>query len=221
MQLVTIGRAENCNVRMSDPLVSNVHCQILRDDNGEYRLVDCNSQNGTFVNGMRCRGEVRLNRSDIIRIGNTTIPWQTYFPQSEVQYGAPAKTNVAPRENTVRSESQTTGLGITALVLSIIGAGIMIYCAVQMAKLSILGAWLLTKVPVLIWVSVGVNVLAFILGCIADNSRHKDAGAAAIAKWLSLFCVIAVIGFYVYIKFINPEIVLQNMAQKAHKTLFR
>ena len=44
MQLVTIGRAENCNVRMSDPLVSNVHCQILRDDNGEYRLVDWRSQ---------------------------------------------------------------------------------------------------------------------------------------------------------------------------------
>ncbi len=60
-------------------MVSRTHCQIIQDDNGRYRLVDTNSKNGTFVNGTQRHGEVQLNKSDIIRIGNTTLPWLSYF----------------------------------------------------------------------------------------------------------------------------------------------
>lgn len=53
------------------------------DDNGNFRLIDTNSSNGTFINGTQRHGEVPLNKSDIVRIGNTTLPWQTYFIDDE------------------------------------------------------------------------------------------------------------------------------------------
>lgn len=79
MKIITIGRSSGNNVVINDSLVSKSHCQIIQDSNGSYRLIDNNSTNGTYINGERRHGEIRLNQSDIIRIGNTTLPWQTYF----------------------------------------------------------------------------------------------------------------------------------------------
>ena len=63
--------------------MSRIHCQIIEDGRGNYLLIDTNSENGTYVNGIERRDEVRLNRSDVVRIGNTTLPWQTYFSMDE------------------------------------------------------------------------------------------------------------------------------------------
>lgn len=79
MKIIKIGRRASNDVNINDPLVSRIHCQIIQDDNGNFRLIDINSKNGTFINGTKRHGEVRLNTSDIVRIGNTTLPWQTYF----------------------------------------------------------------------------------------------------------------------------------------------
>ena len=79
MKVIKIGRSSRNDVNINDPLVSKVHCQIIQDDYGNFRIIDTNSTNGTFINGTKRHGEVRLNTSDIVRIGNTTLPWQTYF----------------------------------------------------------------------------------------------------------------------------------------------
>lgn len=83
MKIITIGRSSSNDVNINDPLVSRAHCQIIQDDNGRFRLVDTNSRNGTFVNGTQRHGEVLLNKTDIIRIGNTTLPWQSYFSSAK------------------------------------------------------------------------------------------------------------------------------------------
>lgn len=79
MKIIKIGRSSSNDVNVNDPMVSRTHCQIIQDDDGNYRLIDTNSKNGTFINGTKRHGEVRLSTSDIVRIGNTTLPWQTYF----------------------------------------------------------------------------------------------------------------------------------------------
>lgn len=79
MKIIKIGRGEGNNIIINDSLVSRVHCQIIQDDNGCFCLIDANSRNGTFVNGERRHGEVFLKPTDIIRIGNSTLPWQSYF----------------------------------------------------------------------------------------------------------------------------------------------
>jgi hypothetical protein len=85
MKVITVGRNPANNVVINDPLVSKNHCQIIQDDYGNFSLVDNNSTNGTFVNGQRRQGEMRLNSSDIVRIGNTTLPWRSYFAVQETE----------------------------------------------------------------------------------------------------------------------------------------
>lgn len=79
MKIVKIGRNAQNDVVIDDEFVSASHCQIIQDDRGNYVLVDTNSSNGTYVNGVKRRGEVRLNPSDIVKVGHTTLPWQNYF----------------------------------------------------------------------------------------------------------------------------------------------
>lgn len=79
MTVITIGRSSDNDVVLSDNYVGRHHCQIVHHDDGSYMLTDLNSTNGTYVNGIRVYGEVILNPSDIVRIGNATLPWKNYF----------------------------------------------------------------------------------------------------------------------------------------------
>jgi len=47
-----IGRADTCNVVVSDPAVSGVHCRVSQLGN-QFLIEDLNSTNGTYVNGSR------------------------------------------------------------------------------------------------------------------------------------------------------------------------
>ncbi len=91
MKVITIGRSSDNDICIQDSLVSRTHCQIIQDDNGYFTVIDTNSKNGTYVNGIMRNGAVRINKSDIIRIGNTTLPWQSYFSGSA--YGTRATSN--------------------------------------------------------------------------------------------------------------------------------
>ena len=80
MKVITIGRSSKNDVVINDPLVGRNHCQIIQYDDNNFSIIDLNSTNGTFVNGRKIIGEVSLKSADIVRIGNTTLPWKTYFP---------------------------------------------------------------------------------------------------------------------------------------------
>lgn len=79
MKVVRIGRGSTNDINLNDPQVSRSHCQIIQDHNGSYRIVDLNSSNGTYVNGKPIYGEAPLSSSDSVRVGNTNLPWQSYF----------------------------------------------------------------------------------------------------------------------------------------------
>ncbi len=64
---------------INDGKVSRHHCQIIQHDDGSYSLSDFGSTNGTYVNGQRVYGEIQISHNDIVRIGNTTLPWNSYF----------------------------------------------------------------------------------------------------------------------------------------------
>lgn len=81
MKEIKVGRGSSNDIVIpsDDKYVSVTHCQFIKDDNGNYWLVDLNSTNGTFVNGVRRSGKTKLSSNDIVRIGNTTLPWLNYF----------------------------------------------------------------------------------------------------------------------------------------------
>ena len=81
MKIVRIGRERDNDIILpaGDKSATRHHCQIIQENDGSYTLVDVGSTNGTYVNGVQRHGQVKLNPNDIVRAGNQTLPWQTYF----------------------------------------------------------------------------------------------------------------------------------------------
>jgi pSer/pThr/pTyr-binding forkhead associated (FHA) protein len=64
-----IGRADDCNLRLTSDLVSGYHCVLLRDE-FTLRVRDLASRNGTVVNGRRIgTSVVILLHDDTLSIG--------------------------------------------------------------------------------------------------------------------------------------------------------
>jgi hypothetical protein len=70
-QAVTIGRDRQCRVCLPLPSVSRRHARINLAGE-EYRLLDLESTNGTFVNGVRISRCI-LRNNDQIRIGQARM----------------------------------------------------------------------------------------------------------------------------------------------------
>lgn len=84
MKVITIGRSTQNDVIINDPYVGRNHLQIIQKDDGSFYVVDFGSKNGTYVNGNKVYGEFKLSFSDVVRIGNTTLPWKSYFSASDL-----------------------------------------------------------------------------------------------------------------------------------------
>ena len=67
----SIGQADSCDLRISDPFVSRRHCLIARKGRSLF-VIDKHSKNGTYLDGTRIRdAEVRLGSK--LTIGGTTL----------------------------------------------------------------------------------------------------------------------------------------------------
>ena len=73
---LTIGRSSRNDICISDPFASRLHAEIRRE-NDQVMLVDNGSANGTFVNGQRVTGSLRLSVGDVVRIGETEIEYSS------------------------------------------------------------------------------------------------------------------------------------------------
>ncbi|HHW07958.1 MAG TPA: FHA domain-containing protein [Clostridia bacterium] len=67
-ETVTIGRSGDNQVVLPDPYVSGQHARIEQKE-GELWLIDLGSTNGTFVNGKKVKGKVKLKPEDSVIIG--------------------------------------------------------------------------------------------------------------------------------------------------------
>lgn len=79
LSLTTIGRSEGNVLELLDAKLSRFHCEIERRGPG-YWLRDCNSRNGTQVNGQEARGPRRLEDGDRVQAGNTVMTFQVGRP---------------------------------------------------------------------------------------------------------------------------------------------
>ena len=72
--MITIGRAANNDIVLPESSVSKFHAFLRPSDEG-LLLVDANSRNGSFVNGVRLDPQraQRLEVGDAIRLGNLNL----------------------------------------------------------------------------------------------------------------------------------------------------
>jgi pSer/pThr/pTyr-binding forkhead associated (FHA) protein len=63
-----IGRDDDCQLRTSNLYVSHRHCELLSEGD-KIILRDCNSTNGTFINGEKVEQQAELHEGDRLNIG--------------------------------------------------------------------------------------------------------------------------------------------------------
>jgi pSer/pThr/pTyr-binding forkhead associated (FHA) protein len=66
-----VGRSSDAAISLSEPLVSSRHLKVLRRGD-VYTIVDLDSENGTYVNGVRVKSK-ELAQGDQIHLGGLTL----------------------------------------------------------------------------------------------------------------------------------------------------
>lgn len=70
-----IGGKPACDIVVDQSIVSGRHCRLTRTDD-EFVLEDLASRNGTFVNGVRIEGPIKVTEADTITLGRSVqMPW--------------------------------------------------------------------------------------------------------------------------------------------------
>src|ERR1700747_3614049 len=96
----TIGRDPASALCLSEESVSRKHCGI-QTDGDSYRVIDFDSSNGRFVNGIPVGNKV-LQHGDRIRLGYSELvfllePDETMTPPSEPAFPSDGSTLILPR----------------------------------------------------------------------------------------------------------------------------
>ena len=69
---IRIGRTEDNDVAVDHRSLSRLHAKVVREDNGEWRILDMESANGVAVNGERY-AQVSLRSGDVIELGHVKM----------------------------------------------------------------------------------------------------------------------------------------------------
>jgi hypothetical protein len=72
----TIGRTQECDLRIADMSVSRLHALLTRAEDG-WLLSDLGSHNGTRVNGWLVREAVPVRAGDLVQFGSASFVVQT------------------------------------------------------------------------------------------------------------------------------------------------
>lgn len=201
MKTVSIGRRSSNEVSIKDPLVTREQHCLITEENGCYYIFDANSTNGTYVNGSRIPNaeKIRLHSTDVVRIGNTVLPWQSYFKNGG-NGGHTPPPDPSPEKP---KEATTTTLQAIALILSLIGLGCIGLVAIKLMAWS--GFALIFNYSTGL-IGIGCSLVALILAEIAEYQEESDnTTMASIAEWISSACLFAVVAFFIAWK-INPDL---------------
>jgi len=85
--VTTLGRSEECEVTIEDPLVSRRHAQIAVDGD-DVRVIDLGSRNGVRLNGALVEGSASLKDGDRVRIGTQDLVFTRVQPKEPSKKGS-------------------------------------------------------------------------------------------------------------------------------------
>lgn len=100
---LTVGRRPNNDLCLSHRTVSGEHASLHNVD-GTLILEDLNSTNGTFVNGKRLGGSIKLAPSDVVHFG------QLVFAVKRIELFNPSQSSIPFGSETVVSETPKDAL---------------------------------------------------------------------------------------------------------------
>lgn len=109
-----IGRTDDNDIAIDHRSLSRTHCKLVREDNGDWRIIDMQSANGLVVNG-EPYAQVTLRPGDIVELGHVKL--QFAGPGDEV--AVPATEDAPP---TTSSKAPIIAVVVAGLVI-VLGTG--------------------------------------------------------------------------------------------------
>ena len=79
MQQIKIGKAPTNDIVINDKTVSREHLVVFIDDDKNVFITDLGSTNGTYVNGVQVKESVKLEKLDVLRVGNSLVEWPRFL----------------------------------------------------------------------------------------------------------------------------------------------
>lgn len=92
----TLGRDKKCNITLTSAVISRIHTKINRHK-GELFIEDCESTNGTLLNGRKINTECRLTEGDVIEVCG--FKYKLVASTEEESSGTVITDNTAPVES--------------------------------------------------------------------------------------------------------------------------
>lgn len=115
-----IGRVDDNDIVIDHRSLSRTHCKVVREENGEWRIIDMQSANGLMVNG-ESYAQVTLRPGDVIELGHVKLKFAAAGDEVEVPAAAsPSSDTLAPA---TASKVPLIAMGLAILVLLIGGGG--------------------------------------------------------------------------------------------------
>lgn len=116
-----IGRTDENDVALDHRSLSRTHCKVVREENGEWRVIDMQSANGLMVNG-ESYAQVTLRFGDVIELGHVKLKF--VGPGESVTVPPPASGDVTRElDQGVRSRAPLIAVAVAFLVLIVGGGG--------------------------------------------------------------------------------------------------
>ena len=118
MKLINIGSHDSNEYQVDDPTVSRKHAQLFWDGEKLIILTDLDSTNGTFVNGKKLKTPTPLNQLDVVKVGNTLIPWMELMFEGDSQ--EEIKIPVSETKTKTKSMSKPTIIFLVVILVIVI-----------------------------------------------------------------------------------------------------
>jgi len=110
---IVVGRSPLSDYVVNDRYVSKQHLELLINKDGSVNVRDLGSKTGTFINGQKLNSEHRLYEGDVIKIGQTYLPWKEIV-------GPPQKPSLTGKlSSTMKSKFKWIYIAIGLMVLAL------------------------------------------------------------------------------------------------------
>ena len=110
-----IGRGEDCQIVLADPLCSRVHAEVQLAD-GHWTIRDAGSRNGTYVNEQKIDEPTMLDDGHSVRIGTVEFEFrQSDDPPTVLSVEEQTYTQTIVRDAAVGGLTDTDVWGLAAV----------------------------------------------------------------------------------------------------------
>jgi pSer/pThr/pTyr-binding forkhead associated (FHA) protein len=146
---ITVGRGQDNMIRLDDGTISHHHALLVLE-NGDYKVRDLNSTNGTRVNGLRVV-ETRIHDGDQVRMGSVEMryesltkkssqplpPVQTGIDLTQLGSGSTPPPQFAPASPFAKKKKSTFGVAQWIIIaLGVIALAVVVFVIYKLTSVA-------------------------------------------------------------------------------------